>query len=167
MADKSEIEIDIHPDADRLDEEWVRQPRLRFRLGAELADARRELLQGKADLEVMEAELEMAIRNSPETYGLAKVTEAAIKATVLLQPVWQKAKRAVIERQHEVDVLDAAVSACDQKKSALERLVQLRLAEYYGEPRAPEGARERMEEVGKQAVRSKGRRRPEPEDDWQ
>jgi hypothetical protein len=157
------IELEIHPDPNELDKEWCNQPRLRFRYGQELADARRGLATAKAELEVSEAELDLAVRSDPGKYGLEKVTEAAVKSTVPTLKQYQKAKRAVIDAQYAVDVLDAAVSSIDHRKKALEDLVQLFMMDYYSKPKAPEGARERMEEVGKANVRRRGRDRQEEE----
>lgn len=155
-----EIELQLHPDPNDLDTEWVEQPRLRFRYGADLADAKRSVSEAKAELELTTAELELAIRSNPAGFGLdSKVTEGAVKATVLSQEGYTKAKNALIQAQHDVDVLDAAVSAIDHRKKALEDLVALFLAGYFARPTAPSGAKDRMAEVSKQAVRQKGRER--------
>ncbi|MCK9570191.1 hypothetical protein M0R72_14700 [Candidatus Pacearchaeota archaeon] len=157
MKDRKEIESELHPDPNELDREWVNQPRLRFRYGARLAEARKLLSEAKADMELTTAELELTIRSDPSKFGLDKVTEAAIKATVLQQDEYTNAKKVTIQAQHDVDVLDAAVSAVDHRKKALEDLVALFLAGYFAKPRAPEGAKEKMEEVEKQYVRRRGR----------
>jgi hypothetical protein len=156
--EREEMELDVTPDPDQLDRNWIDQPRLRLHYGRELADARRDLAQAKADLEVTEAELDLAIRADPKEYGLEKVTETAVKATVLMQPVFKGSQKKLLRCQHSVDVMQAAVSAIDHKKSALEELVRLRLADYYSECRAPEGAKEPMEEMTKAAVRRRGNR---------
>lgn len=158
MPDVLQVELDVRADPDRLDEQWVSQPRLRWRWSRELADARELLNRAKADLEVCEAELKLTIRDNPDRFGLKKATEASVEETCRTQEEWQGAKRSVVEAQHEVDVLAAAVAAVDDRKEALENLVRLRLADYYGEPRAPEGARERLEEAGRATVRRRGRK---------
>ena len=157
MKDRREIEAELHPDPNELDREWVNQPRLRFRYGVRLADARKALSEAKADVELTSVELELTIRSKPAKFGLDKVTEAAIKATVLQQEEYTTAKNAVIGAQHEVDVLDAAVSAIDHRKKALEDLVALFLAGYFAKPNAPEGAKDKMEDIEKHAVRRRGR----------
>lgn len=164
MKKTSQMELDIHPDQHKLDEEWVNQPQLRFRYGAELADARKRLTEAKAAMTITEAELEMAIRESPEKFDLPKVTEAAVKATVLIQEEYQACRQLVINTQHDVDIIEAAVTAIDHRKHALQDLVSLYLSGYFSNPKAPEGAREQMDQVVKASVRGRGRRRP---DDWE
>jgi hypothetical protein len=158
MKKREEVRLEIHPDPNRLDECWVGQSKLRLAYGFDRADARRELAQAKAELEVEEAELEMAIRSRPDRFGLEKLTEATVKATVVNQEEYQAAKAKVIEAQHEVDVLDAALDAIDDRKHALQDLVKLLLSDYYGDPKAPAEAKEKMDLVEKQSVRMRGRR---------
>ena len=157
MKKRCEIVLEIHPDPNLLDEEWVAQSSLRFSYGADLADAKRTLQSAKAELDVTEAELKLAIRSDPAKFNLDKVTEDVVKSAVLLEPEYQKAKTHVIESQHDVDVLDAAVSAIDHRKKALEDLVDLFLAGYYAKPKASDGSREQMQEVERHSVRRRGR----------
>jgi multidrug resistance efflux pump len=157
VQEYDEIELDINPDPDQLDRNWVDQPRLRYRYGKELADAKLELSHAKANLDVTEAELDQAIRTDKEAYGLDKITETAVKATILLQPVFKSAQKKLMDCQHAVDVMYAAVSAIEHKKAALQELVRLRLSEYYSECEAPDEAREEMEDLKKHIIR-RGRR---------
>ncbi len=153
-----ELEESISPDPDALDREWVKQPRLRMHYGRMLADAKMDLAKSKDALEVVEAELDQSMRMSPKKFGLEKITEGAIKAAILTQSEYQEASQELISNQHAVDIMTAAVAAVDHKKAALEDLVRLRLADYYSECRAPEGAREEMEEMTKASVRQRGSR---------
>lgn len=159
MKSTEHAELDVRPDPNRLDDNWVEQPGLRLAYGRELADAKRKVAEANAELKVTECELELAVRSDPEKYGLAKSTEGAVKTVVPTLDEYRKAKRALIESQHDADVLDAVVSAIDHRKKALEDLVQLHCCGYFAEPRAPEGARERMDDVKKSKVRGGGRRR--------
>lgn len=159
-----EIELDISVDENALDREWVGQPRLFFRYAAKLADARRDSEQAKTEVELVKAELELAIRSSPEKFELAKITEAAVTATVLSQGEYGRVRQASLDAKHTVDVLEAAVTALEHRKRALEGLVQLRLANYYSSPKAPEGAKEDMAEMEKRLVRNRGQRRGDTDD---
>lgn len=156
--DLNQLELEITPDPDQLDREWVDQPKLRMSYGVQLANAKRELAQAKADLEVTESELAQAIRLDPQRYGLDKITEAAVKNVLMLQPAYQACQKRLIRTQHAVDVMFAVISAIEHKKSALEDLVRLRLADYYSECRAPEGAQEQMDRLTKEAIRRRGNR---------
>lgn len=144
-------------DLDRLDEEWVRQPGLYYRYATRLADAQRKHAEAKAALEVAEAELSLQVRKAPEAFlGDVKPTEASVNAAVLLQPKYQKAKTAMIEAKHAVDVLEAAVWALDHKKKGLESAVQLQLANYRSAPRATNGEqRQAVEQMKDDARRRK------------
>lgn len=169
MNSNEQIGLDVSIDKHRLDEQWADQPGLRFRYGAELAEARREVSRAKANVDLTAAELDNEIRESPESFGLTKITEAAIKATIPSNKRYRKAQDRLIEAEYSVNILTAAVSAIDHRKKALEDEVALWLGDYFSSPRAPEGAKDRMQEVEKQATRGKGRPKPETgedEDDW-
>jgi len=159
MKDQKEIELDITIDENALDKEWTFQPRLYFRYAAKLADAKRDADQAKTEVELTKAELELAIRTNPEKFDLQKVTESAVASTVLAQAEYGRVRQADLDARHTVDILQAAVAALDHRKRALEGLVQLRLANYYSSPRAPQGAEEDMREMEKRLVRNRGRRR--------
>lgn len=126
-------------DPDRLDEQWCGQPGLYHAAAVRLADARQAHAEAKAALDVTEAELSLAVRRDPQdpAWRLDKATEASVAAAVLTQPGYRKALQAVIEAKHAVDVLEADVWALDHRKKGLENMVQLRLADYYSEPRKP------------------------------
>lgn len=157
-----EIELDLQIDPHRLDEEWTAQPALYHAYAAELADVRRDYEMAKAAMELTKAELDKSIRSDPEAYGLTKLTETALAATILARPEHKTAQKKLIHYRHRVDVTQAAVNALDHRKTALVKEVDLFLADYYSRPRASEGSRERMDEVEKKAVRRKGR--PKKED---
>ena len=154
---KREDMLEIHPDQNRLDEEWGKQSRLRLSYGFMRADARKELSQCKAELEVTESELKLTIRDHPEKFGLAKITEDAVRSTLVIQDEYKDALGKVISAQHEVDVIDAALAAIDDRKHTLEDWVKLYLSGYFSDPKAPEDGREEWEERTKQAGRMRGR----------
>ncbi len=159
MKDKmKEPEFDLQIDEHELDQEWVAQPSLYFRYAAKLADARRDWEEAKASLDVTKAELDDSIRRNPAAYEVAKVTERTVEAATVCQQEYQAARQSVIDAHHVVGVMEAAVGALDSRKKALEKLVELHLANYFSRPRAPEGAKEKMADVEKAAVRRKGRR---------
>lgn len=151
-----EIDLDLRIDPNRLDRNWLDQPRLYFQYAAELADARKEMDEAKSEVDLVRAELDLAIRSDPETYGVAKVTESAIGATVLSHPKFQRAHQQMLSAKHEVDVLAAAVSALDHRKSALENMVKLCLANYFSSPKATGEAGDTVDEMKKRLVRRGG-----------
>ena len=141
MIDEPDI---FEPDKNRLDEELVKQPRLYHQYADQLADARRDHEMAESEMKVVEAEVSLLVRRRPDRFGIEKVTEDAVKKTVLLDKRVRQAEKEVILAKHKVDLLSAAVTALDHRKRVLEKLVDLRLADYYAEPRTRE-AREMME----------------------
>lgn len=149
----SEI-FDLDPNL--LDEEWVRQPVLYHHYAIELANARAELERLRAARDVTTAELDKNIRAVPEEFGLLKITEGGVQQTVILQPRYQEADQAVRDAKHAVDISQVAVDTLDHRKKALEKLVDLRLADYFSTPRASGVSKERMDGVEKREVRKRG-----------
>lgn len=143
----------FRPDEHRLDQEWLEQPRLFGKHALQLADARREHEETKAERDVIVAEIDMDIRRDPVKYDLPKVTEGSVEKLILLQPRYQKAQRKVIEAKHRVDVLQAVCDALEHRKKALENLVHLHGQDYFSTPTPPKGTREAVEENAKREVR--------------
>jgi DNA-binding transcriptional LysR family regulator len=153
----SDAELDIAIDEHRLDEEWVRQPRLYHVYSLKTADARWAMDQAKAHFELVQAELDAAIRDDPLGYGLEKISEVRLAACIVKQPEYLEALEALNNARHKVQVFQAAVSALDHKKGALENLVKLRLAEYYSDPKSSPSDRDAVEEMEKREIRRKKR----------
>lgn len=164
MAKRVDIVADLVIDEHALDREWVQQPSLYYHYAAELADAQRDYAAAKAAVDVVRADLDSEMRRSPEAYGLAKVTEAALAAALPSQPEVKAAIAEMAEARHRVDILQAAVAALEHRKRALEKLVALRLADYFSSPTAPEAAREDVREMEQRARRPRPKRRASDDD---
>ena len=141
----NDFEINEH----QLDREWVGQPALVHRYHLELADAQRTLATIKADVEVTKAELDKVIRETSEK----KPTESAITNMVLTAPEYREAMAAMIDAKHACDVLQAACTALEHKKRALENLVRLHLSDYYGEPQAASEDEEAVQDMERSFTR--------------
>lgn len=137
----------FHLDKNRLDDEWIKQPRYYHEYSDKLADAKRDLEKAKAEHDLTVAELDKEIRTTPSEFGLEKVTETALRSTMILQTSYRDSERAIINARHKVDLIQSIVSSLDHRKYALQDLVKLRLADYFSEPKAGEGAREQMGKV--------------------
>jgi hypothetical protein len=145
-----------------LDTEWLGQAKMRWRWSRKHADAKLAATEAKNRLNVVMAELTLAIRADPVTFmGPVKPTEDTVKAAVLVQKEYDVAHAEWAEAQHVADVLGAAVSAIDDRKRALENLVKLHGQDYFAEPRPDENTREAVAESGKRAAR----RYPQPDED--
>lgn len=127
----------------RLDEECVNQPRLRRKYGDLLAEAKRTLARAEKNLEEVKARTDFKIRKNPEAYGLTseRITENMVKVQVLLNKKVQQAEEEAINAQYEVDKLSGDVSAIEHRKTAIQDLTKLRLADYYADPKIDEEAR--------------------------
>lgn len=147
-------------DKDLLDREWVNQPVLFAEYAEKLANASKDLEFAKSELELVTAKLDKDIRLFPGNYGIEKLTETVITNTVILQKPYQTANTALIEARHSVNLLKAMVEGLEQRKSALENLVKLRLADYFSTPQASRDAKDKMEEDGKKSFASRTKPKP-------
>jgi hypothetical protein len=160
-------------DKHRLDSEWCEQSRLYYEHAVQLADAREHWERMKAAKEVLEDELKemdakiaLDARRNPERYGLEKVTDEALKAVVLTDVKHKKSQQLVYDAQlkvikamHARDILESAVRALEQRCKALEDLVRLEARNYWSEPRAPQGQRDRMNQAKEDKAFGNKRRR--------
>lgn len=137
MSSELDYERDTAIDEQALDVEWLRQPDLMRKYSMHAAETKRLVDETKERLDVVRARLDLAIRENPQKFGLEKVTEAAIAATILLQDEYQEASKGHLDAKYEYEIALAAVRAIDQKKTALENLVRLLAASYFAGPQAP------------------------------
>lgn len=157
----SVLVIDEH----KLEQEWGNQAPLFYEYASQLADARLANDEAKAELDVTAAELDMAIRSNPDHFGVEKISEAAVKNAVVQQAAYQTAQEALNATTHAVRMLEAMTRALEHRKTALKSMVELRLANYYAEPTLPKTERDAYDEMSKQEVRSRGRRKPARDED--
>lgn len=157
MEQEREFEF-FNLDENRLDEEWLEQPKMFFRAARKLAEARADYEQAKSNKKLVVAEISHEIIDNPSKFGVTKTTEKVVENTVLLQTKYKVANEEELETQKKVFHLQAVVEAMDHRKKALEKLVDLRLADYFSSPRAPRVERERMEDVSKNKVNDRVRK---------
>jgi ribosomal protein L4 len=130
IVDEDILEIDQH----RLDEEWSDQPKLYMKFSKALADANKSVDETKAELSVVQAELDADIRLRPDNYNVVKVTEATVYNAILLQPRYREVQEKLIEDRHLANLLSGMVDALDHRKRALENLVYLHGQAYFSSP---------------------------------
>jgi hypothetical protein len=150
VGDRNLIEID----GDRLDEEWMSQPTLYYDFAVRLAESKAALVEAKANVDVVRAEISLKIRNDPAKYAVAKLTEKSLEERVEMHARVREAEAAHNQARLDTDILQAAVTALDHRKKALESLVYLHGANYHSEPKArtPE-AKEAVEKIARAKVR--------------
>lgn len=137
---RNPFDIDLY----RLDKEWVEQPRLYRIYASKLTKAKKKLRRLEAQLDIVDAELDLMIRRNPDKY-LSRVSEKAITNVILLHPRHQKAQGRVHKARHRVDVCESWVKLLDHRKKALENEVHLFGMNYFSLPRAKGKAKDRFE----------------------
>lgn len=153
---------DFQVDKLRLDVEWERQAELCRKYGRLLARKRSALDEAVMALDVLEAELGLAIRNDPGKYAIpGRISNDVVKEVIYIQPEYQEKRRAVNKAKYEVELFVSGVKAMEHKKSALEDLVKLHGRDYYADPRlTPETTPEVIDSI-KDRSRTASRRNRE------
>ena len=143
-----ELDMEINPD--ELDVEILDQPKLMLKYTKLLATALevRDLLKEKAEL--TRAEIDKDIREDPDAYGLAKITETVVSNAILQEEEYQKVQVKLIKANFEVKVLNGVVSAIEQRKGMLENLVKLHGQQYFAGPSVPHNLSELYEKKQKE-----------------
>lgn len=147
----SEFRIAI--DESALDTEWRDQPEMYYETAEQYAGAKYEADRLSNELKLVASDVEFDIRKNPGKYGLEKVTEAVVTATVTKNAAYQEAMDAWRKQKHEVDILSGALEALNHRRKALENLVTLHCANYYSTPRVTGEAGEQRQERLKKKVR--------------
>lgn len=123
-------------DLNRLDKEWVEQPKLYYKFATELPLAKRQLDEAKAKLDVARADWDKKIRTSPGKYSLPeKTTEIMISNTIILQDDVKHLTQLCIDYQYTINMIQAVLMSLEHRKSALERLVSLHGQNYFSTPK--------------------------------
>jgi|ADurb_Cas_03_Slu_FD_contig_123_38984_length_8142_multi_4_in_2_out_2_6 hypothetical protein len=130
-------EEDIKIDETALDVEWLGQPKLMLRYAQHAAKMRMETDIAKEKLDIMRAELDKEVRMNPDSFDIAKITEATVLAAIISDSRYQKANKAYLEAKYESDIAQSAVRAFDARKDALENLVRLHGQQYFAGPKMP------------------------------
>lgn len=133
-----DYEQDLAIDPHNLAEEWLRHPMLYMKYSEELAEAGKRRDKAKETLDIGKAQLDSSIRKDPDAYNVPKVTETAVSNAILISEGYQRLSEEYNETVWEVNILSAAVRAFEQRKKALESLVQLYIAQYFAGPKEPQ-----------------------------
>lgn len=151
-VDISELKF-FSTDPNRLDDELFAHPDNYFKVAEAVADARLEVEYQKVRVDVAkesvkstDARLTLDAMKFPGKYGLDKPTVAAVEAAVMTAPDHDFVFRALIgekeklaQLEHDLGIKEAALGAMDCKKLALNKGVELRLANYHSTPRSGGG----------------------------
>lgn len=141
------LEIDLY----NLDYELWRQSKLVTRAGRHVAKARNAVNEAKARMELVEAELKLAITKDPAKFGLDSKTIPIVEAAVTAHPKYQRAVAKYNATRYELDVAQAMADGMDNKKTALQGELSLFLSSYFAEPKG--AGRREGEEYAKRVAR--------------
>ena len=135
-----DFEDDIQLNKFDLDNEWQKQPALVFLYGKEHAIKCAERDRVKEKLAVYRGDLELRIRNNPESYDLPKITEGAVTAAIGQDKSIRSYNKDIIELTEDINVLAVAVKAFEHKRASLDGLTKLEWQHYFSEtPSTNEG----------------------------
>jgi hypothetical protein len=118
------------------------QPQLMMKYCINSAEAQQMMDLAKEKLEFPRSELDQAIRQSPDTFGIEKITDKVVENTIPLQESYKKASKEYIDAKFEFNTAKGAVEACSQRKDALEQLIKLYGLNYFAGPKVPRDIRQ-------------------------
>jgi hypothetical protein len=130
-------EEDIRIDETALEIEWLEQPALFMKYSRHAAQMSRELDEVKQNLDIVKAECDRDVRENPDKYNIAKVTEGSVTSAILTSKKYKDAQKDYMDAKFEYDMAQGAVRAFDQRKTALENIVRLHGQQYFAGPKVP------------------------------
>lgn len=149
-----DFEKDISINNYKLDEECLSHSSLYFRYSSMQADAKTRVSKAKDNLELVEAERNLAIRKAlSESGDKVKVTEAMINSALIIDKEVIQAKNQVREAEDIFMKLSVAVQAFEHRKSELDNLVKLYCSGYYSVPNSSSETKKNINEQTSNAVR--------------
>lgn len=151
----SDYQNDVKIDADALDIEWVRHPAKYMKWAERAAHADKNAKAKKEKLDLVYAKIDNELREVTEK----KITEKMIESQIYLDERYKKASEEWREAIYDANVLQSAVRAMEQKKSALENLVKLWAGAYFSGPKSPRDIREEIDIKDKAESRNRERQR--------
>jgi hypothetical protein len=143
-------EKDIQIEDQSLDWECTQQPVLMMRYTNHFALMRKLADESEEALDVIKAQIEKEIRDDPEAFDIVKITEAAVKAGILLDKRYTTANKAYINAKYEAKMAEGAVKAFDNRKDMIEGLIKLHGQQYFAGPATPHDLTKIREEKTKE-----------------
>jgi len=130
-------ENDIKINEKDLDIEWLEQPTLMYKYAKMSIDYRKLMDKQMEKVNVIKAGIDKNIRANPEDFEIIKITETVVANTIIVQSEYTDAYNIYLEKKYDFDLVNAAVKALQDKKSALENLVKLHGQQYFAGPSVP------------------------------
>lgn len=125
---------DVYIDKNKLDEAWENQALLFCQWAEKVVEATFDRDRAKENLEIVKATLDKKIRMDSARTN-TKITEEAIKNSIILSQDYQEANQQVIESVKTLGIMYVAKDSFEHRKAALSKLTDLWLSQYWSEPR--------------------------------
>jgi len=126
----TEYEDDLHINKFRLDEEWLNQSRLYAKYANLCSKLRKKHLKIWEKKKTRKAQLIKKFRKENP-----KAKNDEVESYWRCDKKYRRLSLEVIDAEYEYNILNNAVFAFSQRKTALEQEVKLYLSEYYSEPK--------------------------------
>lgn len=143
MVENYNYDQDLFIDIDQLEVEWLNQPHRYMKYAKLCTDAEKERQEAKQFLDLKKAILDESIRNDLalrsdelKEKGI-KITESLITSKILQHEEYLNAENKYNKKCYDYNILKVAVESFHQRKTALENLVKLALAEWFSAPVEP------------------------------
>jgi hypothetical protein len=131
-------EIEIDPDA--LDVECLRQASLFMKYSQREAREKRNVALATENVKIIRSEL-IKLAAGNKDLGNAQKVEAFYRE----HPKHKEAKQELIEAEYQLNIATSAVFAFNHRKTMLEKLVQLAMADYFARPSEPRDVRKELD----------------------
>ena len=146
------FDIDEYSDLVRA---WSTQSKLVLMYGKLYSVARRDHSREKRILKTKIAELGRKMRDDPQKYGFeGKASETGIAAIIPAAKGIIAQEDLIIDCKYAVDILEAWMTALEDRKKQLENMVTLHGRQYFASPRETDS--KGSKHLSKKAVRRKG-----------
>lgn len=155
----------VQIDPNELDKEVIRLPGDYLKFCFAAVDAKADLDEAKAALDVVESEVLNDVRDNPGKYGLEisertkMPTDKACAAQVSINPRYKDALKKVNDAKYDSEIAQAIVDAFDVKKRSIENLISLHGMGYFSDIKMTKQARETVDNMIERNVMSRSSRR--------
>jgi hypothetical protein len=144
-----DFQKDLDIDKFSLDDEWAKQPSTFHKWSMQLAEAEMERDKAKEEIDLVRAELDLAIRTDPIKFKLEKITESAVNSAIITNEKYRKSLDEYNQLKYNHRIIQSAIESLNHKKYALDNLVRLFLSEYYLRDAPPKDRTAMLEEMDK------------------
>lgn len=127
----SEWKERLQVDPENLEKACQDQLGLYDEIGQCVVELSTEFKLAKANLDLVEAELQKKVRQSPSEFGVDKPTESAIQAVIRSHDAYKTALQEMIEAERLYKSVEVLEEVALQRKGVIRALVDLYIHNYY------------------------------------